>query len=126
MWKQAPFAALMVAGAMASLDRSTIDAARNLGASRFSILVEIVVPQVRTTLLVGADPLLRDDDVRAVGAADDQSGQTPTMITVDMAYRINQHGDYGVANALGLLSYLMVGGGGVALPAREPAREGGA
>jgi hypothetical protein len=24
-----------------------------------------------------------------------------------MAYRINQHGDYGVANALGLISYLM-------------------
>ena len=35
VWKQTPFAALMVAGAMAALDRSTIEAARNLGASRF-------------------------------------------------------------------------------------------
>src|SRR5688572_25560253 len=34
VWKQTPFVALLVAGAMASLDRSTIEAARNLGASR--------------------------------------------------------------------------------------------
>ena len=29
------------------------------------------------------------------------------MITVDMAYRINTYGDYGVANALGLISCCM-------------------
>ena len=34
VWKQAPFVILMLAGAMASIDRSTIEAARNLGASR--------------------------------------------------------------------------------------------
>ena len=28
----------------------------------------------------------------------------PTMITVDVAYRINTHGDYAVANALCLMS----------------------
>ncbi|MBM3538305.1 MAG: ABC transporter permease subunit, partial [Alphaproteobacteria bacterium] len=53
VWKQAPFVTLMVAGAMASLDRSTIDAARNLGASRLRILIEIVVPQIQPTLMVG-------------------------------------------------------------------------
>jgi ABC-type sugar transport system permease subunit len=37
------------------------------------------------------------------------SGGTPTMLTVDMAYRINAHGDYGVANALGFISYLLTG-----------------
>jgi len=107
VWKQVPFAALMVAGAMAALDRSTIDAARNLGASRFRILVEIVVPQARTTLLVAL--ILSCVTMMSVLSVPLMlSGQTPTMITVQMAYRINQHGDYGVANALGLLSYLMV------------------
>jgi ABC-type spermidine/putrescine transport system permease subunit I len=53
VWKQAPFVTLMVAGAMAGLDRSTIDAARNLGASRLRILAEIVVPQIQPTLMVG-------------------------------------------------------------------------
>jgi len=29
------------------------------------------------------------------------------MLTVDMAFRINSYGDYPVANALGVISYLM-------------------
>ena len=53
VWKQTPFVALLVAGAMASLDPSTIEAARNLGAKRLRILIEIIVPQVRPTLVVG-------------------------------------------------------------------------
>src|SRR5690349_16970758 len=44
VWKQTPFVTLMVAGAMASLDRSLIEAARNLGAGRLRILLGIVVP----------------------------------------------------------------------------------
>jgi hypothetical protein len=32
---------------------------------------------------------------------------SPTMITVDMAYRITSLLDYGVANALGVVSYIM-------------------
>ena len=31
------------------------------------------------------------------------------MLTADMAFRINAYGDYGVANALGFISYLMTG-----------------
>ena len=37
------------------------------------------------------------------------NAQTPTMLTVDMAWRINSYGDYGVANALGIISYLFTG-----------------
>jgi ABC-type Fe3+ transport system permease subunit len=92
---------------MAALDRSTIDAARNLGASRPRILLGIVVPQIRVTLLVAL--ILSFVTMMSVLSVPLMlSGQTPTMITVQMAYRINQHGDYGVANALGVLSYLMV------------------
>jgi len=36
---------------------------------------------------------------------------SPTMITVDVAYRINTHSDYAVANALCLLSLLVAAGG---------------
>ena len=108
MWKQTPFVALMVAGAMASLDRSTIDAARNLGASRLRTLVEIVVPQVRDTLYVGLIlsfvVMMSVLSVPAMLSAD-----SPTMITRDMAWRIEQLGDYRTANALGFLSYLMTG-----------------
>ncbi len=108
VWKQAPFVTLMVAGAMASLDRSTIDAARNLGASRLRTLLEIVVPQVRDTLYVGLIlsfvVMMSVLSVPAMIASD-----SPTMITRDMAWRIEQLGDYHTANALGFVSYLMTG-----------------
>lgn len=108
VWKQTPFVALMVAGAMAALDRSTIEAARNLGASRLRILLEIIVPQVRATLMVGL--VLSFVTMMSVLSVPLMiSGGAPTMLTVDMAYRINSFGDYGVANALGFISYLMTG-----------------
>jgi ABC-type spermidine/putrescine transport system permease subunit I len=106
VWKQTPFVALMVAGAIASIDSAHVEAARNLGAGRLRILVEIIVPQIRRTLMVGlvlsyvsilsvlSVPLMIDPN-------------SPTMMTVDIAYRINEHGDYGVANALCLISLLL-------------------
>jgi putative spermidine/putrescine transport system permease protein len=33
------------------------------------------------------------------------AGSQPTMLTVDMAFRINSYGDYATANALGVISY---------------------
>lgn len=108
VWKQTPFVALLVAGAMASLDRSTIEAARNLGAGRLRILFEIVVPQVRQTLIVAL--ILSFVTMMSVLSVPLMiNAQTPTMLTVDMAFRINSYGDYGVANALGFISYLMTG-----------------
>ncbi|MDX6751596.1 ABC transporter permease subunit [Geminicoccaceae bacterium 1502E] len=107
-WKQTPFVALMVSGAMASLDRSLIEAARNLGAGRLRILFEIVLPQVRQTLLVGL--VLSFVTMMSVLSVPMMLiAGNPTLITVDMAYRINAHGDYGVANALGVISYLATG-----------------
>ena len=108
VWKQTPFVALLVAGAMASLDRSMVEAAHNLGASRLRILVEILVPQVRQTVLVGLIlSLVIMMSVLSVPLM--INAQSPTMITADMAFRINAYGDYGVANALGLISYIMAG-----------------
>jgi ABC-type sugar transport system permease subunit len=108
VWKQTPFVALLVAGAMASLDRATIEAARNLGAGRLRVLLEIVVPQVRQTLAVGL--ILSIVIMMSVLSVPLMiNAQTPTMLTADMAFRINAYGDYGVANALGFISYLMTG-----------------
>jgi putative spermidine/putrescine transport system permease protein len=108
VWKQTPFVALLVSGAMASLDPATIEAARNLGAGRVRVLLEIVVPQVRQTLAVGL--ILSFVIMMSVLSVPLMvNAQTPTMLTADMAFRINAYGDYGVANALGFISYLMTG-----------------
>jgi ABC-type sugar transport system permease subunit len=107
-WKQTPFVALLVSGAMASLDPATIEAARNLGAGRLRVLLEIVVPQVRQTLAVGL--ILSFVIMMSVLSVPLMiNAGTPTMLTADMAFRINAYGDYGVANALGFISYLMTG-----------------
>jgi putative spermidine/putrescine transport system permease protein len=106
VWKQTPFVALLVAGAMASLDRSMFEAARNLGASRFRILWEIVVPQVKASLTVGLTlSFVTMMSVLSVPLM--INAQTPTTITANMAFRINAYGDYGVANALGVISILL-------------------
>ncbi|KZK77219.1 Putrescine transport system permease protein PotH [Pseudovibrio sp. W64] len=108
VWKQTPFVALLVAGAMASIDRTTIDAGRIFGASRLRILIELVVPQIATTLMVGL--ILSYVVMLSVLSVPLMiNAQSPTMLTVDMAWRINSYGDYGVANALGIMSYLFTG-----------------
>ena len=110
VWKQAPFVTLLLAGAMASLERQQIEAARNLGAPRLRLLVDIVLPQVRGTLLVGL--VLSFVTMLSVLSVPLMiNPNSPTMITVDIAYRINTHGDYAVANALCLMSLLVAAAG---------------
>ncbi len=106
VWKQTPFVTLLLAGAMASLDRSTIEAGRNLGAGRLRVLFSIVLPQVSQTLMVGL-VLSFVTMLSVLSVPLMVAGSQPTMLTVDMAFRINSYSDYGTANALGVISYLM-------------------
>ena len=106
VWKQAPFVTLLLAGAMASLEVQHIEAARNLGARRLRVLIDIVLPQVRGTLLVGL--VLSFVTMLSVLSVPLMiNPNSPTMVTVDVAYRINTFADYPVANALCLLSLVL-------------------
>ncbi|TMH04083.1 MAG: ABC transporter permease subunit [Betaproteobacteria bacterium] len=110
VWKQAPFVTLLLAGAMASLESQHIEAARNLGARRLRVLIDIVLPQVRGTLLVGL--VLSFVTMLSVLSVPLMiNPNSPTMVTVDVAYRINTFADYAVANALCLLSLVLAAGG---------------
>jgi putative spermidine/putrescine transport system permease protein len=108
VWKQLPFAALLIAGAMASLDRSMMESARGLGAGRLRILLEIVLPQVQATLWV-ALILSFVTMLSALSVPMMIIAGSPTLLTVDMAWRVNSYVDYGVANALGFMSFAMSG-----------------
>jgi putative spermidine/putrescine transport system permease protein len=110
VWKQAPFVTLLLAGAMASLETSHIEAARNLGARRLRVLIDIVLPQVRGTLLVGL--VLSFVTMLSVLSVPMMiNPNSPTMITVDVAYRISTLSDYAVANALCLMSLIVAAAG---------------
>ncbi len=108
VWKETPFVALLVSGAMAALDRASIEAARNLGAGGLRILFEILLPQVGGVMTVGL-VLAFVTMLSVLSVPIMISGGAPTMITVDMAFRVNSYSDYGVANALGFVSYLIAG-----------------
>ncbi|MFD1745943.1 ABC transporter permease [Rhizobium helianthi] len=109
VWKQTPFVALLLSGAMASVNREGIEAAMNLGASRLRILFQIILPQAATTLAVGL--ILSFVTMMSVLSVPLMiNAQSPTMLTADIAFRVNAYGDYGVANALGLISLLMASG----------------
>jgi putative spermidine/putrescine transport system permease protein len=108
VWKQTPFVALLVSGAMAAVDRASIEAARNLGAGSVRILVEILLPQIAGVMTV-ALVLAFVTMLSVLSVPIMISGGSPTMITVDMAFRVNSYSDYGVANALGFISYLIAG-----------------
>ena len=109
VWKQIAFSTLLISGAMAALDDSQIRAARNLGASRFRVLVQIILPQISAT--IGVAMVLSTVTIMSVLSVPLMIGTgTPTMMTADMAFRVNSYGDYHVANALGLVSYLICAG----------------
>jgi putative spermidine/putrescine transport system permease protein len=112
VWKQTPFVALLLAGALASLDRATLEAGRNLGASRLRILLELALPQVMPTLLV-ALVLSFVTMLSVLSVPMMVAGSQPTMLTVDMAFRINAYGDYATANALGVITYLISAGAAI-------------
>lgn len=108
VWKQLAFATLLISGAMAALDASQILAARNLGASKPRILFDIVLPQVLPA--VGVALVLSTVIMMSVLSVPLMIGTgSPTMVTVDMAFRVNSYGDYAVANALGVISLLICG-----------------
>ena len=123
VWKQTPFVALLLAGALAAIDRATLEAGRNLGASRIRVLIELALPQVMPTLLV-ALVLSFVTMLSVLSVPMMVAGSQPTMLTFDMAFRINAYGDYSTANALGVITYLISAGAAIIYLKRGMAKEG--
>lgn len=104
VWKQLAFSTLLISGAMSAIDESQVRAARNLGGSRTRILFQILLPQIVPT--IGVAMVLSVVTMMSALSVPLMIGTgTPTMMTADMAFRINSYGDYHTANALGLISY---------------------
>lgn len=107
VWVMTPYAALIVLGAFRALDISYIEAARNLGASKAKIVFTVIMPMCKPSIMVAAILTF----VRTISSLTIPvmiGPNTPNMITVDMMFRINFFNDWGVANALGVVSYLIV------------------
>jgi ABC-type Fe3+ transport system permease subunit len=110
VWKNLALAVLLVLGAYRSVDETFLEAARNFGASTFRQITDVLLPMSRASLAVAGafmfTSMLASFSVPLMIG----SGEPPQMVMIDVYYRINYHGDYGTANALGVVSYLLAMG----------------
>ena len=86
------------------------------------VLVELALPQVMPQLLV-ALVLSFVTMLSVLSVPMMVAGSQPTMLTVDMAFRINAYGDYATANALGVITYLISAGAAIIYLKRGMAKE---
>ena len=107
VWKNLALAVLLVLGAYRAVDESFLEAARNVGASTFRQIKDILVPMAAPSLVVASafmfTSMLASFSVPLMIGA----GEPPQMLMVDVYYRINYQDDLGTANALGMVSYLL-------------------
>lgn len=108
VWKQSPFMTLIILGSFQLIDNAYIEAARSVGANIVQIIVKILVPMSRASIAVAI--ILSFTSTISTFTLPFMliGGKVPTTVTVDIAHRVTYFGDYGVANALGVFSYLMV------------------
>jgi ABC-type sugar transport system permease subunit len=109
LWKQLPFATLLILGGFKSIENAYVESARNLSAGKLRITWDILIPMTLPTISV-AMVLTFMTTMSTLTLPLMMGSDNPVMITVDMAFRITYFGDYGTANALGVISYLLVGG----------------
>lgn len=107
VWKQAPFMTLIILSGFEMVDDSYIEAARSVGARLPQVVVRILVPMSLATTSV-ALILAFTSTVGTFTLPYMLIAGEPTTVTVDIAHRVNYFGDWGVANALGTITYLMV------------------
>ncbi len=107
VWKQFPLATLLILGAFQAVHDSYIEAALNLGSNKFRAIWQIVLPIARPTVLV-AMVLTFVSTIGCLTIPLLIGPSKPVMLPVDMSFRITYFNDWGVANALGVISYLLV------------------
>ena len=112
-WKNMALAILLILGAFQSVGNTYLEAARNFGAGWFRQVKDVLLPMSLTSIAVAAvlifTSMLASFSIPMMIG----QGQGPQMVMIDVYYRIVQHNDYGVANALGVVSYLTASGAAI-------------
>jgi ABC-type Fe3+ transport system permease subunit len=110
VWKNLALAVLLVLGAYRAVDEAFLEAARNVGASAFQQIRDILLPMAAPSLVVASafmfTSMLASFSVPLMIG----SGEPPQMLMVDVYYRLIYQNDLGTANALGMVSYLFAMG----------------
>jgi putative spermidine/putrescine transport system permease protein len=108
VWKQAPFMTLIILGGFQMIDDAFLEAARSVGANVLRVVFKVLIPMNRASISVAVILAFTSTIGTFTLPFMLIGGKVPTTVTVDIAHRVTYFGDYGVANALGVLTYLMV------------------
>ncbi len=108
VWKQAAFMTFIILGGFQMVDDTYIEAARSVGARLPQIIFRVLLPMSLATISVAVILAFTSTISTFTLPFMLIGGKTPTTVTVDIAHRVTYFGDWGVANALGVMSYLMV------------------
>ena len=108
VWKQAAFMTLIILGGFQMIDDAFLEAARSVGANGLQVVLKVLVPMNLASISVAVVLAFTSTIGTFTLPFMLIGGKVPTTVTVDIAHRVTYFGDWGVANALGVLSYLMV------------------
>lgn len=109
-WKHLALVVLLLVGAFRGVDDSYLEAAQGFGAGVLRQIWAVLVPMSATslalTLVLTLTSMLASFSIPLLMSR----GSGPQMLMIDLYYRFGQHGDFGVASALGVVSYVMASG----------------
>ncbi|MCS7236490.1 MAG: sugar ABC transporter permease [Armatimonadota bacterium] len=109
-WKHLALVVLLLVGAFRGVDDSYLEAAQGFGAGTFRQIWAVLVPMSATSvalaLVLTLTSMLASFSIPLLMSR----GSGPQMLMIDLYYRFGQHGDFEVASALGVVSYVMASG----------------
>jgi len=112
-WKNMALATLLILGAFESVGNTYLEAARNFGAGWFRQVKDVLLPMSLTSIAVAAvlifTSMLASFSIPMMIG----TGKGAQMLMIDVYYRIVYQQDYGVANALGVVSYITAMGAAI-------------
>lgn len=109
-WKHLALVVLLLLGAFRGVDDSYLEAAQGFGAGTLRQIWAVLVPMSATSLALAVVLTLTSMLASFSIPLMMSRGSGPQMLMIDLYYRFGQHGDFGVASALGVVSYVMASG----------------
>lgn len=107
VWKHLGLAMLLMLGAFRGISEEYLDAARNLGARSWRLIAEHLTPMAKGTLgvvaILTATSIFGNFSIPAMIGG----GSGETMLMLRLYDAINLRRDYGVANAIGMVTYVL-------------------
>ncbi len=109
-WKHLALVVLLLMGAFRGVDESYLEAARGFGAGPirqiWAVLVPMAAPSIGLAAVLSLTSMLASFSIPLMMSR----GSGPQMLMIDLYHRYGQHGDFGTASAIGVVSYLLAAG----------------